>query len=467
MARLLSQELELKRLFNSGEGNESVSPEKGSPVVVRIATFTYRATFCQFRLRPVKNTVVWLDDFNFPVAVRKSDVRLISNHAENSRLLSKKGAFLELDLVNKLPSHLQFCSQTFEKGEHGWLAQGAIRKEGEKQYTLGKILDLLKDGENKCEPIAKSICNNLIPPANRNLPAFEAEFDRVVERVRKQLQYILKKKREGKFRRADEIKQQIEFDVNFDGLFAQQLSAEGEYGVRSSSEESLPDLRQKFEGMQSPSVSPRRESMMSPKRPHKADKSTSIMSPIKRAKISITEYDIQGGTLLSRTEAYHDKLTQWAKDQKCTQRQLLGLLIAQEAYMPSVDWEGEIVPADRTLSELGRCVWRGEPILVKYKASELEALWLRERSNMSESSYSEMRLRFLDRFIFPPADSVRSLSKELRPNTYVYKRGARAPISDILRLTLAEQCAVLENKGVDIPPRLQFSFTWGADGSGK
>ena len=90
-----------------------------------------------------------------------------------------------------------------------------------------------------------------------------------------------------------------------------------------------------------------------------------------------------------------------------------------------------------------------------------------ERMGISYSKYTNLRLLLLDRIHFPPEDSVRATTKDMRVDLDEYLCGVRAKIADLLQLTLTERLSVLKDEGIEISNNISFSFSYGADGSGK
>ena len=77
---------------------------------------------------------------------------------------------------------------------------------------------------------------------------------------------------------------------------------------------------------------------------------------------------------------------QWAEEEKVTVSQLLGYLLYVENWMK-----------EKKLAGVGWQVFSGEVPEGKPEMSLEEAIWLREKSGMSEAVLQEVRLRLLDR----------------------------------------------------------------------
>ena len=79
-------------------------------------------------------------------------------------------------------------------------------------------------------------------------------------------------------------------------------------------------------------------------------------------------------------------LKQWADEEKVTVSQLLGYLLYVENWMK-----------ERDLAGVGWQIFNGDVPEGKPQMSLEEAIWLREKSGMSEAVLQEVRLRLLDR----------------------------------------------------------------------
>ena len=96
--------------------------------------------------------------------------------------------------------------------------------------------------------------------------------------------------------------------------------------------------------------------------------------------------DMDGKTRRRRVADKREVLKQWAEEEKVTVSQLLGYFLYVENWM-----------MERNLAEEGWQIFNGEAPEGKPQLSLEEAIWLREKSGMSEAVLQEVRLRLLDR----------------------------------------------------------------------
>ena len=96
--------------------------------------------------------------------------------------------------------------------------------------------------------------------------------------------------------------------------------------------------------------------------------------------------DLSGKTRRRRAAAKREILSEWAEEEKVTVSKLLGYLLYVENWM-----------VDKNVAAMGWKLFHGEVAEGKPKLSVEEAIWLREKSGMSEHVLQEVRLRLLDR----------------------------------------------------------------------
>ena len=90
-----------------------------------------------------------------------------------------------------------------------------------------------------------------------------------------------------------------------------------------------------------------------------------------------------------------------------------------------------------------------------------------ERGGLSQTAYLEIRLRFLDRFVFPPVMNVASENAKHRPDLRDYSHGVLAPIMQCISLTLSERLQLMDLSSLHADLNISFDLTWGSDGSGE
>ena len=116
-----------------------------------------------------------------------------------------------------------------------------------------------------------------------------------------------------------------------------------------------------------------------------------------------------------RVEEKRILLTQWAEEEGVPVSALLGFLLYLE------NWNQE-----KSLSTVGWKIFMKEEVTGVPSVTMEEAIWLLERSFMSQAVYLEVRLRFKDRISFPAVLNIRAENKRHRPCLEEYKHGVKA-----------------------------------------
>ena len=149
----------------------------------------------------------------------------------------------------------------------------------------------------------------------------------------------------------------------------------------------------------------------------------------------------------------------WAEEEGVSASTLLGYLL----YLENSHGTG-----DQTLSDIGWKIFKGECGRGIPSASLEEAIWLIERSGMSQAVYLEARLRFKDRFYLPPVMHIRAENQRHRPTLALESHGVKAPLMQCLSLTLTERLQHMDLSGLDQEVmQVAFKVGWGLDGSGE
>ena len=152
-------------------------------------------------------------------------------------------------------------------------------------------------------------------------------------------------------------------------------------------------------------------------------------------------------------------LLRWAEEEGVSATTLLGYLI----YLENSHGDG-----DQNLSDIGWKIFMGESWRGIPSASLEEAIWLVERSGMSQAVYLEARLRFKDRFYLPPVMHLRAENQRHRPTLAQERHGVKAPLVQCLSLTLTERLQHMDLSGLDQGEmQVVFKVGWGLDGSGE
>ena len=149
--------------------------------------------------------------------------------------------------------------------------------------------------------------------------------------------------------------------------------------------------------------------------------------------------------------------SQWAEEEGVSVSALLGYLLYLE------NWN-----LDKHLANVGwRIFMKEEEVIGLPRVTIEEAIWLLERSFMSQAVYLELRLRFKDRIFFPAVMNIRAENKRHRPILEEYKHGVRAHLMECLSLTLSERLKFLDLSGLAQDSiQVFFKMSWGLDGSG-
>ena len=163
----------------------------------------------------------------------------------------------------------------------------------------------------------------------------------------------------------------------------------------------------------------------------------------------------------SRRRRVSDKrelFSQWAEQEGVSVTVLLGLILHLE------NWNG----GEKSVAAIGWKIFMGEKVPGKPSVTLEEAIWLMERSGMSQAVCLETRLRFLDRIYFPPVMNIRAENQRHRPSLQEYKHGVKSPLKECLSLTLTERLDHMDLSEMDTDTmQVKFKVGWGLDGSGE
>ena len=152
-----------------------------------------------------------------------------------------------------------------------------------------------------------------------------------------------------------------------------------------------------------------------------------------------------------------ESLHEWAEEEGVSVTSLLGYLLYLE------NWN-----IDKSLADVGWKIFLKEDVKIVPSVTVEEAIWLLEKSQMSQAVYLEIRLRFKGRIYLPPVMKIRAENKVHRPHLEEYRNGVKASLMDCLSLTLSERLKFLDLSGLDKDTlELSFKMGWGLDGSGE
>ena len=158
-----------------------------------------------------------------------------------------------------------------------------------------------------------------------------------------------------------------------------------------------------------------------------------------------------------RVAEMRELLMQWAEGEGVSTTALLGLLLYFD------NWSS----GDRNIARTGWNIFKEEEVKAFPSVTLEEAIWMIERSGMSQAVYQEIRLRLKDRMYFPPVMHVRAENQRHRPALQEYHRGVKASFKQCLSLSLTERLQHMDLSGLDRGQlQIYFKMCWGLDGSG-
>ena len=221
-----------------------------------------------------------------------------------------------------------------------------------KYFTKREIADKLKGNENDVKKVVDEMIEELCPFDVNDNDALIIE-DRIerLEKVSRTLQlkvHKLKSKiKDRKFRHNPEILDENEVTSSQHSLFASQEDHE------DNQEEDVSET-------------------------DKDRPKTYTKKPLNQ---NLSKFARRRRVMIKR-----DTVKKWALEEGVTETELLGYLLHLENYR-----------VKRDIAAFGWKLFIGEDIGEKPEISLEEAIWLREKSGMSEAVYQEVRLRFLNR----------------------------------------------------------------------
>jgi len=294
-----------------------------------------------------------------------------------------------------------------------------------RKWTRKDALDVLKKHQKNFQSAAEEICEELLPSGfHDEETTLEIEkLERIIFNIGSAL---------GKLNAQDK---QRKFRHNQDAL-EQTFASSSQYSLFQSSQEST----------QESSVNTFDSQDLFSSLPQSTQK--------EYRKRNLTDPTLSSESRRRRVKEHREIFRQWCNEQGCSVSELAGLFIHQEFYL-----------TDREKAKIGWELFCGNSGLNPQRATVLEAVWVMEKLGISYSKYTDLRIKFLDRFIFPPAHLVADQSKQLRPQLEVYRNGVRAGLSECLVSTISERLSLVDLSGVD--EKIWFSFNYGMDGSGQ
>ena len=296
-----------------------------------------------------------------------------------------------------------------------------------RKWTKKEALEAIRSHQSSLQLVAEQICDEMLP-LNFHDDETSAEVEKlehIVEKIRTALSKLWFFDKQRKFRHDPEALEET-------------FVCTSQYSLFQSSQESTGQKTSSLETFDSQEL--------------QQDIPQSSQKEYKRR--PLTDLTLSSETRRRRVRDQREIFAQWCSEQGCTSSELAGLFIHLDNYF-----------VDRDLSKTGWALFCGNSKLNQQKATLLEGIWVMERLGISYAKYTDLRLRFLDRFILPPAYLVSEKSKQMRPPLQPFKNGVRAKLEDCLRMTLLDHLSLLEPSEFD--DKIQFSFNYGLDGSGQ
>ena len=100
-----------------------------------------------------------------------------------------------------------------------------------------------------------------------------------------------------------------------------------------------------------------------------------------------------------------ENLHEWAEEEGVSVTSLLGYLLYLE------NWN-----IDKSLADVGWKIFLKEDVKIVPSVTVEEAIWMLEKSQMSQAVYLEVRLRLKGRIYLPPVMKIRAENKVHRPH---------------------------------------------------
>ena len=224
---------------------------------------------------------------------------------------------------------------------------------GRECFTVGEALEIAKNC-GKSSIAAKNMCEEFMSQETLGSSSLEKERQRLFGNVAKRLDYIINKKRKGKFQHDKEGLEEPFLSRAYNTLLS------SEYKPESSSEsedgDGVSSLGKKFGRMDSPSSSPRRKDTSAKKKETKdASVQVDVREVSSRYKPPISE--ATQNAIQKRSKKLSDQFGKMCVEQGVEDpKELLGLLLYYYSYR---DGSG--------LANVGMKLYRGEPILAQHK----------------------------------------------------------------------------------------------------
>ena len=150
-------------------------------------------------------------------------------------------------------------------------------------------------------------------------------------------------------------------------------------------------------------------------------------------------------------------VTEWAQEEGVTVTELLGYMLHLE------NWN-----LNKPNAAIGWKLFTDNIVTDRPEVTLNEAVWIIEKSGMSQVIWQEIRLRLLDIIWLPPVMNIRTENNKHRQTLVEYHHGVKADLKQCLRLTIIERLQFLDLSQLNQDSlQIFFEFCWGLDGSGQ
>jgi hypothetical protein len=260
-----------------------------------------------------------------------------------------------------------------------------------RKWTRREALDIIKKHQRNFQLAAEEICEELLP---EETSAEVEKFDRTITNVRVAL---------GKLGERDKMRKFRHKEAELEETFV----SSSQYSLFQSSQGSTQTTHSSIEQFDSQEL------------PNSLPQSTQR----EYKKRSLKDPTLSAESRRQRVKEHRETFNEWCNEHGCSTSELAGLFIHLDNYI-----------SNRDVAKIGWNLFTGSIDFTTSKASLLEAVWVLEKLGISYSKYTNLRLKFMDRFVLPPAYLVAEKSKQMKPNLEIYQHGVRAKLADCLSL---------------------------------
>ena len=301
---------------------------------------------------------------------------------------------------------------------------GSPEAKRKKQFNKNEVLTKLEENENDVKRAVKEMVMELSPfdITDENVALFEDRLDKIEQVSKSFTAKVYKLKNDvkaRKFRKKPELLEEVMLSCSQHSVLQSEIDSEDLCASLTQSQITEADADAR------------------PSTYRKRPLNHNMTSFARRRRVS------------DKKETLQD----WAAEEGVTVTELLGYFLHHGG--------------DRSTAAVGWRLFTGEKVTSRPEVTIEEAIWIIERSGMSQVVWQEVRLRLLDRIWLPPVMNVRAENQRNRPALVEYRHGVKAPLAQCLSLTIAERLQHLDLSQLDAATmQIFFKFVWGLDGSG-